>query len=61
MEKNPLLKVDFADLCVAHLRPDFVDDVYFAPSENEDYDDMDDICDWGNSVLDYLQQVLNSK
>jgi hypothetical protein len=48
MEKNSLLEVDPSDLCVAHLRPDFVDDIYFSSSENEDYDYVNDVCDWGN-------------
>ncbi|XP_069694914.1 F-box/LRR-repeat protein 2-like [Periplaneta americana] len=48
LEENSLLEVDSSDLCVAHLRPDFVDDIYFPSSENEeDYDYyMDDMCEW---------------
>jgi hypothetical protein len=60
LEKNPLLQVDFSDLCVAHLRPDFVDDIYFPSSEDDDDDDdyyVDDMRGWGNNVLGYIQQV----
>lgn len=46
VEENSLLEVDCSDLCVAHLRPDFVDDIYFPSSEDEYYDDVDDLCDW---------------
>ncbi|KDR08751.1 putative RNA-binding protein EEED8.10 isoform X2 [Zootermopsis nevadensis] len=46
VEKNPLLEVDFSDLCIARLRPDFVDEIYFPSSDNEDFDYMDDLCDW---------------
>jgi hypothetical protein len=53
-EKNPLLEVDSSDLCVAHLRPDFVDDIYFPSSDNEDYDYADDMYDWGNYIFGYI-------
>ena len=54
MEENSLLEVDCSDLCVAHLRPDFVDDIYFPSSEDEYFDDHDDLCDWGNHILDCI-------
>jgi hypothetical protein len=53
-EEHPLLEVDCTDLCVAHLRPDFVDDIYFPSSEDEYFDDHDDLCDWGNHILDCI-------
>jgi hypothetical protein len=53
VEEN-LLEVDWSDLCVAHLRPDFVDDIYFPSSEDEFYDDHDDLCDWGNHIIDCI-------
>ena len=53
-EEHPLLEVDCTDLCVAHLRPDFVDDIYFPTSEDEYFDDHDDLCDWGNHILDCI-------
>jgi len=54
VEENSLLEVDWSDFCVAHLRPDFVDDIYFPSSEDEYYDDHDELCDWGNHILDCI-------
>jgi hypothetical protein len=54
LEKNPLLEVDFSDFCVARLRPDFVDDIYFPSSENGDNDYVDDLYDWGNDIFYYI-------
>ncbi|XP_066993026.1 F-box/LRR-repeat protein 20 isoform X2 [Anabrus simplex] len=38
-EVPPLLCLDFRNLCLAHLRPDFEDDLYFPPSDDVDDDD----------------------
>jgi hypothetical protein len=46
VEENSLLELDCSDFCVAHLRPDFVDDIYFPSSEDEYFDDHDELCDW---------------
>jgi hypothetical protein len=54
VEKNSLLEVDCSDFCIAHLRPDFVDDIYFPSSEDEYYDGGDDLWDWGNHILDCI-------
>jgi hypothetical protein len=61
VEENALLEVDFSDLCVAHLRPDFVDDIYFPSSEDEYYDDHDDLCDWGNHIIDCICRFRKTK
>ena len=54
VEENSLLELDCSDFCVAHLRPDFVDDIYFPSSEDEYFDDHDELCDWGNHILDCI-------
>ncbi|PNF21850.1 hypothetical protein B7P43_G05970 [Cryptotermes secundus] len=48
-EKNPILEVDSSNLCVSHLRPDFVDDIYFLSSEDDGDDDGTVYCFGCNS------------
>uniref|UniRef100_A0A1B6F954 RRM domain-containing protein n=1 Tax=Cuerna arida TaxID=1464854 RepID=A0A1B6F954_9HEMI len=41
----PLLNVDLADLSEEHLRPDFIDDMFFPPSDSDSLDDdLDHLC-----------------
>ncbi|GLG95629.1 uncharacterized protein GBIM_02572 [Gryllus bimaculatus] len=50
--EHPLLQVDLVDLCLAHMRPDFVDDIYFQSSDNDDDDDDDDNEEFFNGNLE---------
>uniref|UniRef100_A0A1B6J5K8 RRM domain-containing protein n=1 Tax=Homalodisca liturata TaxID=320908 RepID=A0A1B6J5K8_9HEMI len=40
----PLLTVDLMDLSEEHLRPDFIDDMFFPPSDSDSDDDLEHLC-----------------
>uniref|UniRef100_A0A1B6LC54 RRM domain-containing protein n=1 Tax=Graphocephala atropunctata TaxID=36148 RepID=A0A1B6LC54_9HEMI len=40
----PLLTVDLADLSEEHLRPDFIDDMFFPPTDSDSDEDLDHLC-----------------
>lgn len=41
----PLLTVDLNDLSEEYLRPDFIDDMFFPPSDSEEEEDIDHLCE----------------
>lgn len=43
----PLLTVDLADLSEEHLRPDFIDEMFLAPSDSDEDEDLDHLCEYG--------------
>nr|CAD7588259.1 unnamed protein product [Timema genevievae] len=54
----PLLQVSHLNLCVPHLRPDFVDDIFFPQSDDDFFDDNDDLdefhlLDWDQGAQGY--------
>ncbi|KAJ9598473.1 hypothetical protein L9F63_010842, partial [Diploptera punctata] len=52
---HPLLVVEFIDLCVPHLRPDYVDDIYFPTTGSLNvWRILTDILNTGNSTLHKL-------
>lgn len=41
----PLLKISLEDTCDDHLRPDFMDDMFFPPSDSDEDEDLDHLCE----------------